>query len=94
MLNIRGGVVLEKSDNTEDKSIAMQFVSTLKEQHKRMFLCWLITFIVLTCLVVYIVYLLNDMAVVETTEIMQESEGNNYNTIKNNGEIVYGETKD
>lgn len=34
------------------------------------------------------------MAVVETTEIMQESEGNNYNTIKNNGEIVYGETKD
>ena len=83
-----------ENKETEDKSIAMQFVSTLKEQHKRMFTCWLITFIVLVGLAVYTIYLLNDIAIVETTEITQEAEGNNYNNIKSNGEIVYGETKD
>lgn len=85
---------MKKDIPEEEQSLAMHFVSTLKEHNKRMFLCWLITFIALTSLVVYTIYLLNDIAVIETTEITQESEGNNYNNIKNNGEIVYGETKD
>lgn len=80
----------------ERKSIAMQFVDTLKEQNKRLFLVWLITFIALTSMVVYTIYLLNDIAVVETTEVTQESDtGNiNYNNIENGGKIINGETND
>ena len=79
---------------TEDKSMAMEFVEALKKNASRWFVCWLLTFIALTCLVVYVVYLLNDTSIIETTEITQDAEGNNYNNIKNNGEIIYGETKD
>jgi len=56
----------------EDKSIAMQFVGTLKTQANRWFVCWLITFVTLVCLAVYIIYLLNDTAIIETTETTQE----------------------
>ena len=64
---------MKKNEITEDdKSIAMQFVSTLKEQHKRMFICWLITFIAFIGLIGYTIYLLNDIAIIETTENTQE----------------------
>lgn len=72
----------------ENESLAMQFVSTLKEQHKRMFLCWLITFLVLVGLAAYTIYLLNDIAVVETIENTQEIT--DFNTIENSN-IINGE---
>lgn len=63
----------ETEDTKEErKSLAMQFVDTLKEFNKRLFLVWLITFAALTSLVVYTIYLLNDIAVIETTETTQE----------------------
>ena len=59
-------------DPTEQKSIAMQVVEILKTQAQRWFFCWLITFVVSVCLVIYIIYMLNDTAVIETTETTQE----------------------
>lgn len=81
-----------KDTEEEHKSLAMQFVDTLKTQNKRLFLCWLITFIAFIGLISYTVYLLNDMMVFETTEITQESDTGYNNYIGNDGEIVNGET--
>lgn len=78
----------------ERKSLAMQFVDTLKEQNKRLFLCWVITFAAFIGLISYTIYALNDLAIIETTEITQESDTGYNNYIGNDGEIVNGETND
>lgn len=78
----------------ERKSLAMQFVDTLKEQNKRLFLVWLITFIAFVGLIIYTIYALNDLAIIETTEVTQEAEVGTNNYIGNDGEIVNGETND
>jgi len=64
----------------ENKSFAMQFVDTLKEQNKRLFICWLVTFIAFVGLLAYTIWLHNDIEKVET-EIVQEIE--DVNTIEN-----------
>lgn len=55
----------------ENKSFAMQFVDTLKEQNKRLFVCWLITFVAFVTLLGYTIWLLNDIETI-TTETTQE----------------------
>ena len=85
---------MDKNDTNEQKSIAMQVVEILKNQAHRWFICWLITFTALACLMIYTIYSLNDLAIVETTEITQDAETGNNNYIGNNGEITNGETND
>lgn len=60
-----------KSIEEENKSFAMQFVDTLKEQNRRLFICWLVTFIAFICLLTYTIWLYNDITV-ESTEYTQE----------------------
>lgn len=55
----------------ENKSFAMQLVDTLKKQNKRLFICWLITFVAFIGLLTYTIWLLNDIEVI-TTETTQE----------------------
>ena len=55
----------------ENKSFAMQFVDTLKEQNRRLFICWIITFIAFIGLLTYTIWLMNDIETV-TTETTQE----------------------
>ena len=50
----------------EEQSFAMEFVKSLKAQNKRMFICWLVTFIAFIGLLAYTIWLHND--IVETTE--------------------------
>ena len=56
----------------ESQSFAMQFVETLKAQNKRLFICWLVTFIAFVGLLGYTIWLLNDVETIETTEAIQE----------------------
>lgn len=55
----------------ESQSFAMQFVETLKEQNKRLFICWIITFIAFIGLLGYTIWLYNDITT-EKEEIIQE----------------------
>lgn len=55
----------------ENRSFAMEFVDTLKEQNRRLFICWIITFIAFIGLLTYTIWLYNDITV-ETTECTQE----------------------
>lgn len=61
----------ENLKELEQQSFAMEFVKTLKLQNKRMFICWLITFIAFIGLLGYTIWLYNDITV-ETSEYTQE----------------------
>lgn len=66
----------------ENKSFAMQFVDTLKVQNKRLFICWIITFVAFIGLLGYTIWLLNDIGV-ETQEIaIEDVETIDSSTIK------------
>ena len=96
MLNFREEVVKMKNEvkiaQEEQKSFAMQFVDTLKVQNKRLFICWLITFIAFIGLLGYTIWLLNDVETI-TTEVTQDSETGYNNYIGNDGDIINGTPK-
>ena len=75
MLDLRGEVERMKKEvkevEKEQQSFAMEFVHTLKVQNKRMFICWLVTFIAFIGLLGYTIWLTNDI-VEETQEISIE----------------------
>lgn len=52
----------------EEQSFAMEFVKSLKIQNKRMFICWIITFIAFIGLLAYTIWLHNDIVETTTTE--------------------------
>ena len=97
MYDIRGEVLDMKKElkniENEQQSFAMEFVHTLKVQNKRMFICWLVTFIAFIGLLGYTIWLLNDIETI-TTEITQDTETGYNNYIGNDGEIINGYTKD
>jgi len=97
MYDFRGEVFKMKEEvkelEKEQQSFAMEFVHTLKVQNKRMFICWLVTFIAFIGLLGYTIWLLNDIEVT-TTEVTQDTQTGYNNYIGNDGEIINGETKD
>ena len=96
MLNFREEVVKMKNEvkiaQEEQKSFAMQFVDTLKVQNKRLFICWLVTFIAFIGLLGYTIWLLNDVETI-TTEVTQDTETGYNNYIGNDGDIINGTPK-
>ena len=78
-MNLREEVVDMKNQvktiEEENKSFAMQFVDTLKEQNRRLFICWIITFIAFIVLLAYTIWLTNDIST-ETEEILIEDVQN------------------
>ena len=78
----------------QQQSFAMEFVQTLKVQNKRMFICWLVTFIAFIGLLGYTIWLLNDISVEETTEVIQDTDTGYNNYIGNDGDIINGTSKD
>ena len=79
MLDLRGEVEKMKKEvkevEKEQQSFAMEFVHTLKAQNKRMFICWLVTFIAFIGLLGYTIWLTNDI-VSEVQEISIEDVEN------------------
>lgn len=69
-----------KDIENQQQSFAMEFVHTLKVQNKRMFICWLVTFIAFIGLLGYTIWLYNDITV-ETSKYTQEI--NDIETIEN-----------
>ena len=61
-----------KEVEQEQQSFAMELMHTLKVQNKRLFICWLVTFIAFIGLLGYTIWLLNDIETIETTENTQE----------------------
>jgi hypothetical protein len=96
MNNFREEVVKMKNEvkiaQEEQKSFAMQFVDTLKVQNKRLFICWIITFLAFIALLGYTIWLLNDVETI-TTEVTQDSETGYNNFIGNDGDIINGTSK-
>lgn len=90
---------IEKLENKVEKtSFAMEMLTYSKEQNrqlvgnfKKMFYVWVITFIGLLCAVGYIVYLLNDISVIEETTTQEVTDIDTINgSVVNKGDI-YGE---
>ena len=83
MYDFREEVVKMKEDlkqvEEQQQSFAMEFVHTLKVQNKRMFICWLVTFIAFTLLLGYTIWLTNDI-VAEVDEISIEDVDNIHNS--------------
>ncbi len=77
--------------NEEQKSFAMQFVDTLKEQNKRLFILCCIIFTAFCILLGYTIWLLNDVETI-TTEITQDTTTGYNNYIGNDGDIINGTT--
>lgn len=84
----------------ENISLASEIISDLKKGKTHlmtftiiMCIIWFITFATLVGVTCYTIYLLNDIAVVESTDITQETEDGDNNYIGNDGDIVNGETE-
>lgn len=72
---------------------ATEMLHILKTQNKRLFIVWIITFIVFISLLGYVIYLLNDIGTIETTTEVEQTDAENNNFIGNDGDIING-TKD
>lgn len=91
MIDFRGEVLKMKEElkevGKEQQSFAMEFVHTLKVQNKRMFICWLVTFIAFIGLLGYTIWLYNDIA---TVEVKNTQEITDVDTIENSS-IINGD---
>ena len=76
-----------KEIENQQQSFAMEFVHTLKLQNKRLFICWLVTFIAFIGLLGYTIWLYNDIATVEAENTQEITD---VNTIENSS-IINGD---
>jgi hypothetical protein len=88
-------------EKVEQVSFAMELLQFSKEQNvqlehnnKRMFIIILVLIGVILASVGYNIYLLNDTATVETTEVTQDNENGYNNYVGNDGDITNGEAND
>lgn len=77
-----------------EESLAMSLLADMKKSNKRLFIIWVITFISFLGLLGYTIWLLNDISVVESTEVIQENNDGYNNYVGNDGDITNGEAKD
>ena len=74
----------------KNESFAAQILKDYKVQNKRLFIIWIVTFVALMGTFVYLVYLLNDIGVIEETTVTQDTPGGDNNYIGNDGDITNG----
>lgn len=92
-MGIREDLMKAKKELEEVKqeSFAFQILNDYKKQNKRQFIMILTILGMWFATIGYLVYVLNDIQVVETTEeIMQDNETRNNNYIGNDGDINNG----
>lgn len=96
-MSIREDVLEMKKEVEELKqeTFAMELLKDQRKQNKRLFIMWIITFLILICVTCYTIWLLNDIGVIEeTTEVIQDNSDGYNNYIGNDGDINNGKTKD
>lgn len=77
------------------QSLAKEMLEDYKKQNKRLFIIIIIILMMWFATGCYLVYILNDTGVIETTEEITQDNENGYNNyIGNDGDINNGETKD
>lgn len=88
---LRDDIMAVKKEVNElrEKSIAMELLSDFKKQNKRQFIIILVILVLWFITIGYLVYILNDIGVVETTQEVNDIEKIN-GSVVNNGD-VYGE---
>lgn len=87
--------VKEEVKKVKEQSFAMDLLKDYKNQNKRQFIIILVILTMWFATIGYLVYVLNDIGVIEETtqEVMQENESGNNNFIGNNGDITNGKTE-
>lgn len=87
--------VKEEVKKVKEQSFAMDLLKDYKKQNKRQFIIILVILAMWFATIGYLVYILNDIGVIEETtqEVMQENESGNNNFIGNNGDITNGKTE-
>lgn len=75
----------------EEKSFAMEILQEQKKNNKRLFIVLLVVLSMWFITIGYLVYVLNDIGVVEET-ITQDNDNGINNYIGNDGDINNGET--
>lgn len=82
--------VENKMKRIEEESLAMELLKDARKTNKRMFIIWIVTFIILIGVTCYTIWLLNDISNVEaTTQEVSDIETIG-GSVVNNGD-VYGE---
>ena len=82
-------------EELKEQSFAMDLLKDYKNQNKRQFIIILVILSMWFATIGYLVYVLNDIGVIEETtqEVMQENESGNNNFTGNNGDIINGKTE-
>lgn len=84
------------NEKVEQTSFAYELLLDARKTNKRMFVIILVILSMWFATIGYLVYILNDIGVIEETtqEVTQENENGYNNFIGNDGEINYGKTED
>ena len=92
--------VKKKVDNIEETSLAWEIVKDGERRNKRQFIIILVILCMWFSTIGYLVYILNDIEVIETAtqettqEVSQENENGSNNFIGHDGDITNGKTND
>lgn len=93
-MSIKEEVIEMKKEVAEVKehSFAMELLTDYKKTNKRQFIIILVILCMWFITIGYLVYILNDIGVVETTtqEVEQQNDNGNNNFIGNDGDITNG----
>ena len=82
-------------EELKEQSFAMDLLKDYKNQNKRQFIIILVILSMWFATIGYLVYVLNDIGVIEETtqEVTQQNDSGNNNFIGNNGDITNGKTE-
>lgn len=69
----------------EEQSLAMELIKDYKKQNKRLFIIILIILFMWLATIGYLVYILNDIGVIEETQTIEDVEIIENSTIQNGG---------
>lgn len=68
-------------EELKQETFAMELLKDQRKQNKRLFIIWLITFLILICVTCYTIWLLNDIGVIEDYTYEQSVEGDTNSNI-------------
>ena len=68
-------------EELKQETFAMELLKDQKNQNKRLFIIWIITFLTLICVTCYTIWLLNDIGVIEDYTYEQSVEGDTNSNI-------------
>ena len=75
--------IMENFANIQNNSIALEILKDYKSENKRLFILLIIILFMWFATIGYLVYVLNDISVEETTTETYTQEINDFNTIRN-----------